>query len=80
MIEIIHGNNPNTSPISLKIERRDFKSKNKFFFPFSFLLILFSIDPQSVQLPSHWTPMTKPWDRIFLGRRDNIIEWSILVK
>lgn len=26
MIEIIHGNNPNASPITVKIERRDFKS------------------------------------------------------
>ena len=28
MIEIVYGNNPNTSPINVKIERRDFKSKN----------------------------------------------------
>jgi len=77
MIEIIHGhNNP---PITVKIERRDFKSrqKNISFLFFSFI-ILFSIDPQSVQLPLHWTPMTKPWDRVFLGRRDNIAEWSML--
>ncbi len=77
MIEITHGNNPNTSPIFLKIERRDFKStKQKIFSPF--LIIPFSIGRQSVQLPSHWTPMTKPWDRIFLGRRDNTTEWSLL--
>jgi len=40
MIEITHGNNPNTSPIFLKIERRDFKStKKKDFFPFSYYFI-----------------------------------------
>jgi hypothetical protein len=26
MVEIQHGNNPNTSPINIKIERRDLKS------------------------------------------------------
>jgi len=50
--------------------------KKKIFSPF--LITLFSIGRQSVQLPSHWTPMTKPWDRIFLGRRDNLTEWSLL--
>ncbi len=29
MIEIRHGNNPNTSPVFVKIERRDLKSRIK---------------------------------------------------
>ncbi|CAF2857359.1 unnamed protein product [Rotaria sp. Silwood2] len=62
MIEIIHGKNPNTSPITVKIERRDFKN------------------PQSIQLPAHWTPMTKPWDRVLIGRRDNIVGWKANVE
>ncbi|CAF3434900.1 unnamed protein product [Rotaria sp. Silwood1] len=32
---------------------------------------------QSIRLPVHWTPMTKIWDRVLIGRRDNIVEWSI---
>jgi hypothetical protein len=38
MIEILHGNNPNTSPIPIKIERRDFKSKQM---PLSFDFVSF---------------------------------------
>ncbi|CAF1016189.1 unnamed protein product [Rotaria sordida] len=59
MIEITQGKNLNSSPITINIERRDFKN------------------PQSIQLPTHWTPMTKPWDRVLLGRRDNINEWKV---
>ncbi|CAF1024000.1 unnamed protein product [Adineta steineri] len=33
-------------------------------------------NPQSIQLPPYWTPMTKPWERILLGRRENITEWK----
>ncbi|CAF4503322.1 unnamed protein product [Rotaria socialis] len=37
-------------------------------------------NPQSIQLPTHWTPMTKPWERVLIGKRDRSHEWKTNVE
>jgi len=51
MIEIVYGNNPNASPINIKIERRDFKSE-KVFFLWKFLFFYFILNRSSINTTS----------------------------
>ncbi|CAF1605170.1 unnamed protein product [Rotaria magnacalcarata] len=37
-------------------------------------------NPQSIQLPTHWTQMTKPWERVLIGKRDRSHEWKTNVE
>ena len=77
MVEIRQGNNPNNS-VHVKIERRDLKSRIKLILDSGMAFHFVFLDPQAVQLPPHWSPMTKQWERVFLARRDNTVEWSRL--
>jgi hypothetical protein len=76
-IEILHGLSSTSKVVN--IERIDLKSKsmNPIVSVRKRLCLTIEHDTQSIQMPSHWTPMTSAWTRLLLGKRENINEWSM---